>query len=402
MKMIGCLDSPVPGAVFIPGEWIEISGWGLGDKVGAHWVEVRLDGRVIQRGPLTISRPDVLQVCPPARKSQNPVGYHFNQQLPQTLALGKHVLEIHLGDERGSWGVAQDVEFRVARRKDSIRRPAMPPEPAIQGLDPKESKIFLRTKSEKLERLGSLLRRNLRVRRTPRYFDCLTPAVKRKYRLEKADQESAHDYDAIALDLIKRHRHGLILDCGAGHRSRYFPQVVNLEIVPYPTTDVLGVNEEIPFKDNVFDAVFSLSVLEHVANPWLAAREIIRVLKPGGTLYCVAPFLQPLHTYPNHYFNMSASGLRQLFAGGLRVKKQDVLPSGLPIWALTWMIRSWAGGLPPQVREEFLELKLKELMGNPLDYLYAAFVTELSEEKNLELACATALVAAKPSARRRT
>ena len=36
------------------------------------------------------------------------------------------------------------------------------------------------------------------------------------------------------------------------------------------------------FKDNSFDVVLSLAVLEHVKNPWIHANEMIRVLKPGG------------------------------------------------------------------------------------------------------------------------
>jgi hypothetical protein len=94
---------------------------------------------------------------------------------------------------------------------------------------------------------------------------------------------------------------------------------------------------------------------------------------------------------------MSALGLRRLFSDGLTITKQEVLPSGLPIWALTWFIKSWADGLPTKIREEFLELKLKDLMGNPLDYLTAAYVTELTPEKNQELACTTALIGHKPS-----
>jgi len=89
--------------------------------------------------------------------------------------------------------------------------------------------------------------------------------------------------------------HDLVLDCGAGFRDMYYPNVVNYEIVAYPTTDVLGVGEELPFKDNSFDVVISVAVLEHVRYPWRCADEIARVLKSGGTLVAMVPFLQPLH-----------------------------------------------------------------------------------------------------------
>jgi SAM-dependent methyltransferase len=173
--------------------------------------------------------------------------------------------------------------------------------------------------------------------------------------------------------------------------------VVNLEIVSYDTTDVLGVGEELPFHDGTFDGVFSFSVLEHVRDPFRCAREVIRVLKPGGELLCAVPFLQPLHGYPGHYFNMSHQGLRSLFEGGLGIESQTVPPSGLPIWTLTWILKSWSEALDPETRQKFLDTKIGDLLGDPVDFLGQPFVTELSPEKNLELASMTLLRARKPA-----
>jgi ubiquinone/menaquinone biosynthesis C-methylase UbiE len=39
---------------------------------------------------------------------------------------------------------------------------------------------------------------------------------------------------------------------------------------------------EIPYPDASFDAVFAYTVLEHVADPRRAMREMLRILKPGG------------------------------------------------------------------------------------------------------------------------
>ena len=86
--------------------------------------------------------------------------------------------------------------------------------------------------------------------------------------------------------------------------------VVNYEIVDYDTTDVIGLGDTLPFNDCVFDAVISIAVLEHVRYPFACAAEIVRVLKRGGELECSVPFLQPLHGYPHHYYNMTSQGLR--------------------------------------------------------------------------------------------
>jgi hypothetical protein len=85
---------------------------------------------------------------------------------------------------------------------------------------------------------------------------------------------SANPYDPAALDLINRvtNRGGVVLDCGAGSRHRRMRNVINLEIVAYRSTDVLGVGEALPFKNDSFDAILSLAVLEHVRDPFACAK----------------------------------------------------------------------------------------------------------------------------------
>lgn len=50
-----------------------------------------------------------------------------------------------------------------------------------------------------------------------------------------------------------------------------------------------GAGEALPFADNSFDLVLSHEVLEHVTDDRQAAREIVRVLKPGGRLALFVP-----------------------------------------------------------------------------------------------------------------
>lgn len=45
----------------------------------------------------------------------------------------------------------------------------------------------------------------------------------------------------------------------------------------------------LPFADASFDAVFSHALFEHLNDPVRAARECLRVLKPGGTIGVVTP-----------------------------------------------------------------------------------------------------------------
>ena len=231
-------------------------------------------------------------------------------------------------------------------------------------------------------------------------FDCLPPDASERHGVRETENISRHGYDKFALELLESLEPGeWALDCGAGCRPVYYEQVVNFDPVAYETTDVRGVGEELPFKDDSFAVVFSLAGLEHVRDPFRCAEEIARVLKPGGRLYCVVPFLQPYHGYPDHYYNMTASGLANLFQERLRIDRQEVIGSGLPIFSLTWMLRSWADGLPEQTRGEFVDKKVADLLGSPEDYLGCSFVTELPPEKNFEIGSTTALWAVKESSK---
>ena len=94
------------------------------------------------------------------------------------------------------------------------------------------------------------------------------------------------------------------LDCGAG-RGRLtqmdFKGVVKFvagvdlddEVYRNPYLDeaklIDVLNNVIPYKDSTFDLVFSDNVMEHVQNPYLALREIFRVLKPGGCFLSKTP-----------------------------------------------------------------------------------------------------------------
>lgn len=258
--------------------------------------------------------------------------------------------------------------------------------------------VDLDAKAKKLTRIAPLLRLDLPGKLNAYQFDFLTPALRENYDLIEVDAVSSNHYDGVALELIRKHADGLILDAGAGSRQDYLPNVVNFEIVPYPSTDVLGVGEELPFLDNSFDAVFSLAVLEHVKDPFQCARELARVLKPGGTLYAAVPFLQPYHGYPHHYYNMTHQGLANLFAGTLEVKEQRVLASGHPIWTLSWFLQAYCAGLPAGEREKFQQMKIADFLGEPVSLLKKDYVTALNEEANFKLASATMLLATKPSA----
>lgn len=260
------------------------------------------------------------------------------------------------------------------------------------------SSIIFDAKRKKREKIKPILRTDMQYTETSNCYDFLTKELGSEFNIVDTDAVSSNGYDGFVMEIIKKHERGLVLDCGAGKRPIYFDNVVNFEIVDYETTDVRGVGEVLPFADNVFDAVISIAVLEHVKDPFLCAREISRVLKPSGELMCCVPFLQPLHGYPHHYYNMTPQGLENLFADHLIIDETTVYESILPIWSLTWILQSWADGLQGKTKEDFMQMKIADLLGKPVNmYLNMPFVKELTKEKNFELASGTVVFAHKQS-----
>jgi len=256
--------------------------------------------------------------------------------------------------------------------------------------------VIAEPKKKKLERIKPLLRKDMVfIENTGHSFDFLNDDLKKLYNIISTDAVSSNPYDTYIEDIIKNNDNGLVLDCGSGRRDLYYDHVVNFDIAEYDTTDVMGVGEDLPFKDNSFDVVLSLSVLEHVKDPFKCAGEIARVLKPGGLLICCVPFLQPYHGYPHHYYNMTGQGLKNLFDDKLEIDKIEITVNELPVWSLTWILRNWANGLKGETREAFLEMKIGTLIKTGDKYLEEAFVKELTAEKNYELAYANVLFAHK-------
>ena len=258
--------------------------------------------------------------------------------------------------------------------------------------------VITKMRKEKLSKIKSIMDFDLPNTKVGMKHSFLTKELRAETGIIDTHAVSSNGYDGYVINMIDSCKNGLVLDCGAGKRPVYYSNVVNYEIVNYETTDVIGVGEKLPFKDGCFDGVISVAVLEHVRDPFTCAAEIVRVLRPGGRLFCAVPFLQPEHGYPHHYYNMAPQGLRALFERSLTIDEHKVYGAVLPVWTLRWIVQSWADGLTGSTREEFLSLPLRSFVeqAKPDDILKSKWVTSLSDKKNFELACATVLFAHKP------
>jgi hypothetical protein len=53
-------------------------------------------------------------------------------------------------------------------------------------------------------------------------------------------------------------------------------------------------------------------VFEHIRKPWLAAREIAKVLKPGGIVFVQTHQTYPIHADPYDYWRFSREAMETL------------------------------------------------------------------------------------------
>jgi SAM-dependent methyltransferase len=159
--------------------------------------------------------------------------------------------------------------------------------------------------------------------------------------------------------LIEDLSEGVILDFGAGNPrpSEHYPNVLFHEMLHYAHTDVVSTVGKLPYRDESFDAIISLSVFEHLPRPWETASELYRVLKTGGMIYVETAFMQPLHADPNHWFNMTLAGLREIFKGFKHIES-GVQPYQHPSFSLRMQFETLIDHLQNEDwRRKFAELR---------------------------------------------
>lgn len=167
--------------------------------------------------------------------------------------------------------------------------------------------------------------------------------------------------------IIQDPAHTLVLDLGAGNprESEHYPNVVFHEFVQYAHTDVVSICDKLPYKEGVFDAVFSKATFEHLARPWQMANEIYRVLKPGGLIHVDTAFMQPLHGDPYHFFNMTLDGAKEIFKQ-FKMVRCGVKPYQTPAYGLRMQIDVILEHLRSEDWRQRL-MELRDLLGDEFD-----------------------------------
>ena len=161
-----------------------------------------------------------------------------------------------------------------------------------------------------------------------------------------------------------------VLDIGAGtgYLQDVVPNYVGLDISPsarrfFHKPFVAASATSMPFRDNEFDAAWSVWVLEHVPKPEQALSEIRRVVKDGGILFLKPTFACPWWLAQGYEVRpYSDFGV----AGKLKKASLNVLASpyyrGASLMPIRWVRQKqteWAG-TPSRLRYTLLKPNYKE------------------------------------------
>jgi SAM-dependent methyltransferase len=126
--------------------------------------------------------------------------------------------------------------------------------------------------------------------------------------------------DLVAWMLSSVQPDQIVVDLGG--RSNRDEQLVAVAGGRYVGIDVgardamlLGDAHALPLRSESVHLVLSMSVFEHLKNPFLAASEIRRCLKPGGRLVGIVGFLEPVHGLPHgSYLHHSYLGIHSVLS----------------------------------------------------------------------------------------
>lgn len=271
-----------------------------------------------------------LEACPSGPKHEVTVAVPVDLEGPDIARIGVWT-NIHLGLEtRGErewatlvvdqfgvgfvirfhghdWsGIAEvSVDGEVVERIDLYRLPHETCEVRISGLTPRSHELRIRAAGEKRPEAVAPCVIVSGIDRLVPLADASPPAESAINRGNGYPPRFTELVEAMPAD-------GLALDCGGGDRRFGDARVYNLEYLRFELPDIYGDGHNLPFKTGSFDVIGNQAVLEHVPEPQRIVDELTRILKPGGTLYLEAAFMQPIHAVPSHFFNITPHGMDHL------------------------------------------------------------------------------------------
>ncbi|HLD64293.1 MAG TPA: methyltransferase domain-containing protein [Candidatus Peribacteraceae bacterium] len=113
---------------------------------------------------------------------------------------------------------------------------------------------------------------------------------------------------------------GSVLDIGGTKGGKYLACLKGNNTVTTVNIDEkygydlkFDVEKPFPLADASYDHVICINLLEHIYNDKNVIQESFRVLRPGGTMINVTPFLIAVHGCPNDFRRYTDEALRRMF-----------------------------------------------------------------------------------------
>jgi SAM-dependent methyltransferase len=165
-----------------------------------------------------------------------------------------------------------------------------------------------------------------------------------------------HYYDEYETVVGRATPGGVVLEIGSGggFYREIRPSVVALDMRPGADVDVVGSALALPFRSESASAVLMLNVLHHLPDPRVFFRECERVLKPGGRVCLIEPYVSPLSRRlirPLHHEPWDEQGPWALAASGPMTAANMALP-----WIIFVRDRARYAAEFPNLRAERLRL----------------------------------------------
>jgi SAM-dependent methyltransferase len=124
----------------------------------------------------------------------------------------------------------------------------------------------------------------------------------------------------VTMGLVRKYARGALIDLGCGDMP--FKAWVSTQVTTYDSLDFFPRSAEVTYVADIqdmsmiesdhYDSALCIEVLEHVSDPFKAAAEIQRILKPGGVLVISVPHLSRLHDEPHDYYRYTSHGVEHL------------------------------------------------------------------------------------------
>lgn len=183
------------------------------------------------------------------------------------------------------------------------------------------------------------------VEDSPMWLESPRPPSKAVYRRLRRTSGSLMR-ELMNLEIEDLQLSGRVLDVGGGSRASYRhllggdASLTSVDIDPGIAPSVVcDLGRRLPFSDGSFDAVVSFNTLEHLADDQLALNEMVRVLRSGGRIHVIVPFLYRVHAHPDDFHRHTAQGWNlMLRRAGLPDTHQRIRPVVWDPLATAWAI----------------------------------------------------------------